>query len=120
MLEICNHWLLYFYAFKQNSIVYIEYVEIKSIKLINEGSRTKGIWMLIHLFRSSTIASKAMEQIRIFIPRWRMMQNTTVEQWTDSIRVDAIIITKDSFLFMRTILLIIRSITESLALYFKG
>jgi len=89
---------------------------------MNEGSRTMGIWRWqLHLFGSSTIAPKAMRQIHIFIPRWRiMMQNTTLERWADSIRVNAITIMKDFFCLMRAILLIIRSITGSSVLYSKG
>ena len=63
-----------------------------------------------------------MEPICLCIPRWRMMMNTTVmERWRDSIiRAAATTITKAFSCLMRTTLLIIHSITGSLAPYFKG
>ena len=79
-----------------------------------------GTWRLLHLFGSSTTAFRAIGRIlRCRMMKWNI---TTAERWTDhySIIVDAFIIMKDSSCSMRTILLIILSITGSLELYFKG
>jgi len=83
------------------------------------GSWKMGTWRLLHPFGSSKTAYRLIGQC--FLRRMMKWNITTAERWTNySIRVEDIIIMKDSSCSMRTILLIIHSITGSSALYFKG